>query len=209
MGMLNRFARAVVTRLLTPVARRLLRAGVSPDAVTVVGTLGVCAGALVFFPRGEFFWGVLVITAFVFSDAVDGTMARLSGRTSPWGAFLDSTLDRLGDGAVFAGLALWFAGGGDDLLLAALTLFCLVSGGLVSYIKARAEGLGMTADVGIAERADRLVLVLVVTGLDGLGVPYVQAVGLWVLAVASVVTCGQRLLVVRRQAVAAHRGPAT
>ena len=95
--------RAFWTKVIAaPIARLLLRLGVSPDAVTLVGTLGVSAAALWFFPRGEFFVGVLVITAFVFSDLVDGHMARESGRTSSFGAFLDSTLDRLGDAAVSA-----------------------------------------------------------------------------------------------------------
>jgi CDP-diacylglycerol--glycerol-3-phosphate 3-phosphatidyltransferase len=200
--MLNRYARAFFTRVLTPVARALVRAGVSPDVVTLVGTLGVCAGALAFYPRHQFFVGTVVITAFVFSDLVDGTMARMTERSSRWGAFLDSTLDRAGDGAIFGGLVLWFGGRGHDPTLAAVALFCLVSGALVSYAKARAEGLGMRADVGIAERADRLVVVLVATGLDGLGVPYIQAVSLWALAVASVVTLGQRIALVRRQALA-------
>lgn len=204
--MLNRYARAFFTRILTPVARAFVRAGISPDVVTVVGTLGVCAGALAFFPRGEFFVGTLVITAFVFSDLVDGTMARLSGGSSRWGAFLDSTLDRVGDAAVFGGLLLWFTGGGEDALLAGLCLYNLVVGAVVSYSKARAEGLGMTADVGVAERADRLVAILVATGLDGLGVPYVQAFALWLLAVGSSITVGQRLVAVHRQAVAAEPG---
>ena len=198
--MLNRFARALFTRLLTPIARLLLRAGVSPDAVTLVGTLGVSVGALAFYPRGEFFVGTLVITAFVFSDLVDGTMARLSGRSSPWGAFLDSTLDRIGDAAVFGSLVLWFAGNGDEPVLAAVALYCLAAGSVVPYAKARAESLGMRADVGIAERADRLVLILLTTGLAGLDVPYVQEAALWLLAVGSTVTVVQRMLVVRRQA---------
>jgi CDP-diacylglycerol--glycerol-3-phosphate 3-phosphatidyltransferase len=207
--MLNRYARAFFTRILTPIARALVRAGVSPDVVTLVGTFGVCAGALAFYPRGEFFVGTLVITAFVFSDLVDGTMARMTGESTSWGAFLDSTLDRLGDAAVFGGLVLWFAGRGDDMVLAAVALFCLAVGSVVPYAKARAEGLGMTANVGIAERADRLVVVLVATGLDGLGLPYVQAAALWVLAAASAVTLVQRILVVRRQALdPARRGPA-
>jgi Phosphatidylglycerophosphate synthase len=199
--MLNRYARAFFTKVLTPVARLLLRAGVSPDVVTVVGTLGVCVGALAFYPRGEFFVGTLVITAFVFSDMVDGAMARMSGRSSRWGAFLDSTLDRIGDGAVFGGLVLWFAAE-QNILMASLALWCLVVGSVVSYARARAEGLGMTANVGVAERADRLVAILVATGLDGLGVPYVQALALWLLAVASLVTVAQRVVVVRRQALA-------
>jgi CDP-diacylglycerol--glycerol-3-phosphate 3-phosphatidyltransferase len=199
---LNRFARALFTRIFRPIAAFLVRRHVSPDVVTLVGTLGVTGGALAFYPRGEFFWGTVVITLFVFSDLIDGTMARMTERSSRWGAWLDSTLDRVGDAAVFGGLAMYFAGTGDDLLLAGLSLYCLASGAVVSYARARAEGLGMTADVGITERADRLVAILVCTGLDGLGVPYVQALALWALAVGSTVTIGQRTLAVRRQALA-------
>jgi len=199
--MLNRFARALFTRLLTPAARVLLRLGISPDVVTLVGTVGVAAGALLFYPRGELFWGTMVITAFVFSDTIDGIMARTAGRSSVWGAYLDSTLDRFGDAAVFGGLVLYYAGRGDDTLMAALALACLVLGSVVSYARARAEGLGMRADVGIAERADRLVAVLVATGLVGVGVPDVLLlVVLALLAAASAVTVIQRMLMVRRQA---------
>jgi CDP-diacylglycerol--glycerol-3-phosphate 3-phosphatidyltransferase len=198
--MLNRYFRVGVTRLLTPVARGLLRLGISPDAVTVMGTLGVCAGALLFYPRGEFFWGTVVITLFVFSDNVDGIMARLADRKGTWGAFLDSVLDRLGDAAIFGGLLLWYAGTGRDVVMAGLALACLVFGALVSYAKARAEGLGMTANVGFAERADRLVAVLVTTGLVGMGLPeIVLTVVLALLALASAWTVVQRMREVRRQ----------
>ncbi|MGL5852205.1 MAG: phosphatidylinositol phosphate synthase, partial [Phycicoccus sp.] len=148
--MLNRYARALATRVLGPVASLLLRLGVSPDVVTVIGTLGVAVGALAFYPRGEFLVGTLVITAFVFADTVDGIMARRLGRSSRWGAYLDSTLDRMGDAAIFGGLVLWYAGEGGNAYMAALALACLILGSVVSYAKARAEGLGMTADVGIA-----------------------------------------------------------
>lgn len=199
--MLNRYARAFFTKVFTPLARLLLRLGVSPDVVTLVGTLGVCVGALAFYPRHEFFWGTIVITAFVFSDTLDGIMARMSGRSGNWGAYLDSTLDRVGDAAIFGGLVLWYAGDGNDTLLAALALACLILGSVVSYSKARAEGLGMTANVGIAERADRLVAVLAATGLVGLGVPEILlTVVLALLAVASLITVCQRVLTVRRQA---------
>jgi CDP-diacylglycerol--glycerol-3-phosphate 3-phosphatidyltransferase len=198
--MLNRYFRVGITRLLTPVARGLLRLGLSADAVTVIGTLGVCAGALIFYPRGEFFWGTVVITLFVFSDNVDGIMARLAGRKGTWGAFLDSVLDRLGDAAIFGGLLMWYAGDGRDLVMAGLALACLVFGALVSYAKARAEGLGMTANVGFAERADRLVAVLVTTGLVGIGLPeIVLTVVLALLALASAWTVVQRMREVRRQ----------
>lgn len=199
--MLNRYARALFTALFTPIARFLLRLGVSPDAVTLVGTLGVCVGALAFYPRGELWWGTIFIGCFVFTDLIDGTMARLSGRTSTWGAFLDSTMDRLGDGAVFGGLVLYFTGVGEDDLSAALALACLVLGFVTSYAKARAEGLGMTANVGIAERADRLAAVLVTTGFVGLFLPdWVLTVVLALLTVAGVVTVAQRVLTVRQQA---------
>ncbi len=197
--MLERF-RQFWTRLLSPVAEGLLRLGVSPDAVTVVGTVGVCAGALVFFPRGQLFVGVLVVSAFVFSDLVDGLMARSAGRSSSWGAFLDSTMDRFGDAAIFGGLVLYFARY-DDLLLASLALYCLVMGSVTSYARARAESLGMQAKVGLAERADRLVAILAMTGLSDLfDLPVLLSATLWVLAAASTVTVVQRVVVVRRQA---------
>ncbi|GAB3437671.1 CDP-alcohol phosphatidyltransferase family protein [Phycicoccus ginsengisoli] len=203
--MLNKYARAFFTKVFTPVARFLLKLGISPDVVTTVGTIGVCVGALAFYPRGgaNFFWGSLVVTLFVFSDTVDGVMARMSGRSGNWGAYLDSTLDRVGDSAIFGGLVLWYAGRGDNFLMAGLALACLILGSVVSYAKARAEGLGFTANVGIAERADRLVAVLVTTGFVGLGLPeIVLGVVLALLAVASLVTVVQRMLVVRRQALA-------
>jgi CDP-diacylglycerol---glycerol-3-phosphate 3-phosphatidyltransferase len=201
--MMERF-RAFWTKVISPVAHLLIRLGISPDAVTVVGTLGVVAGALVFFPQGKLLTGVLVITAFVFSDLLDGTMARLTGKSSPFGAFLDSTLDRVGDGAIFAGLALYFAGPGDSRLYLVLALICLVMGGVTSYARARAESVGFQAKVGIAERADRLVAILVATGLGAIfDVPELMYVALWALAVASTVTVVQRIWVVRQQAIAA------
>jgi CDP-diacylglycerol--glycerol-3-phosphate 3-phosphatidyltransferase len=205
--MLERF-RAFWTKIFSPVARLFLRWGISPDAVTLVGTIGVCAGALVFFPGGHFLVGVLVVTAFVFSDIVDGHMARLSGRTSSWGAFLDSTLDRFGDAAIFGGLVLYYAGPGDSRPLTALALYCLVMGSVTSYARARAESLGMQAKVGIAERSDRLVSILVMTGLadifhlvlDSTKPLVAIPVTLALLAVASTVTVVQRILSVRSQA---------
>ncbi len=203
--MMERF-RAFWTKVVSPVAHLLIRLGISADVVTLVGTLGVSAGALVFFPQGKLLTGVLVITAFVFSDLIDGYMARLTGASSKFGAFLDSTLDRIGDGAIFAGLALYFAGPGDSTLYLVLCLGCLVMGSVTSYARAKAEGLGFQAKVGIAERADRLVAVLVMTGLSAIfGLPVLLHVVLWALAAASTATVVQRIWVVRRQAVAALR----
>jgi CDP-diacylglycerol--glycerol-3-phosphate 3-phosphatidyltransferase/CDP-diacylglycerol--inositol 3-phosphatidyltransferase len=198
--MLNRF-RAFWTKVIAPVAHLFLRLGISPDAVTLVGTLGVCAGALIFFPTGHLLIGVLVVTAFVFSDMIDGYMARESGQSSSWGAFLDSTLDRFGDAAIFGGLVLYYMGPGDSRTYGGLALYCLVMGSVTSYARARAESLGMEAKGGIAERADRLVAILAMTGLsDIFDVPILIPITLALLAVASTITVVQRILLVRNQA---------
>jgi len=197
-AMLNRF-KQFFTKLIAPIAHMLLRLGVSADAVTLVGTIGVCAGALVFFPRGQIWLGTVVITCFVFSDMIDGYMARTSGTSSKWGSYLDSTLDRLGDGAVFGGLVLFYARSGDDWM-AGVALWALVMGATTSYARAKAESLGLTASGGIAERADRLVAVLVIAFFsDVLDLPILLKIILSVLAVASTITVAQRTMSVRRQ----------
>jgi CDP-diacylglycerol--glycerol-3-phosphate 3-phosphatidyltransferase len=201
--MLNKHARGFFTALFTPFARWLLRIGVSPDAVTIIGTAGVVVGALVFYPLGHLWWGTLFITAFIFSDVLDGIMARMQAVGGRWGNFLDSTLDRIADGALFAGLAVWFFTGGANVPIAMMATVCLVLGMVVSYARAKAESLGFTANVGIAERAERLVSVLVVTGFTGLGLPsVVLLVSLSLLALASFITVVQRVVSVRRQALA-------
>ncbi len=205
--MLERFKEFWGGTVLYPFVRLFIRLGISPDAVTLVGTIGVVVGALAFFPRGELLYGVLFITAFVFSDLIDGRMAREMGRASKFGAFWDSTLDRIGDGAIFGGLALYFAGTGagqgDSYLYLCVSLWCLVMGSVTSYARARAESLGMDAKGGIAERADRLVSILVMTGLsDIFDLPILMEITLWVLAVASAYTVVFRVLKVRRQAIA-------
>jgi CDP-diacylglycerol--glycerol-3-phosphate 3-phosphatidyltransferase len=198
--MLNRHARGFFTALFTPLARWLLKIGVSPDAITIVGTAGVVVGALVFYPLGQLFWGTVFITAFIFSDVIDGIMARMQNLGGRWGNFLDSSLDRLADGALFAGLAIWFFTGGADAPIAIAAVVCLVLGMVVSYVRAKAESLGFQANVGIAERAERLVSVLVITGLTGAGLPPVVLLAtLVLLAAASLVTVVQRILAVRVQ----------
>jgi CDP-diacylglycerol--glycerol-3-phosphate 3-phosphatidyltransferase len=199
--------------VLMPFVRLFIKLGISPDAVTLVGTLGVVVGALAFFPRGELLGGVLFITAFVFSDLIDGKMARVLGRKSRFGAFWDSTLDRIGDGAIFGGLALYFAGdhydGDHGYLYLCVSLWCLVMGSVTSYARARAESLGMDAKGGLAERADRLVSILVMTGLGAIfDLPILMYVTLWALAAASAYTVVFRVLKVHRQAVALDAVPA-
>lgn len=185
-------------RVVDPVARSLLRAGVSPNAVTVTGTVGVVAAAVGLATRGHLVIAAFVIAACALTDMLDGAMARARGTTSRFGALLDSTMDRIADGAIFASLAYWLATQGLHATLAA-ALICLVAGQVVSYVKARAEGLGLEANVGIAERTERL-LIIGLGGLAwGLHIPYALDVALWLLAVLSIITVGQRMAHVYRQ----------
>ncbi|KAA1415339.1 CDP-alcohol phosphatidyltransferase family protein [Nocardioides humilatus] len=205
--MLDRFKDFWQGVVLMPFVKLFIKLGISPDTVTFVGTVGVCVGALAFFPRGELLWGVLFVTAFVFSDLIDGKMARTLGRSSRFGAFWDSTLDRVGDGAIFGGLALYFASDNYDgdygYLYLCVSLWCLVMGSVTSYARARAESLGMDAKGGLAERADRLVSILVMTGLGALfDLPILMYVTLWALAAASAYTVVFRVRKVYLQAVA-------
>lgn len=196
--------KGLFTRLINPLAGLLLRLGVTPDMVTIFGTILTCAGALWFFPRGDLFLGSITVGALACLDAVDGAMARRSGTSSCWGAFLDSTLDRVADAAIFVGLA-WWAWQNGESLTAALALATLIAASLVSYTRARAEGLNCTAAVGIAERPDRLVAALVAAGLVGLGLhQLVLTVTLAVLCIASVITIGQRMTTVKRQLAKKH-----
>ena len=164
--------RPALTRLLTPVADALARTPVTPNALTITGNAGMTAGALWLFPTGHLFAGTLVCTGFVLADMLDGPLARVKGTSGAWGAFLDSTLDRIGDAAVFAGLTIWLVRTRQDAL-AWVALFCLVA-----------------------------------AGLTGLGVPYVLAIGLWALAVLTLVTFGQRVDAVRRGAAGRPAVPA-
>src|SRR5918997_3200138 len=165
--------------------------------VTLTGTLGAVSSAVFLIGAGHLFWGAFTVTVFVLLDMLDGALARARGGGSVFGAVLDSTGDRAADAAIFGALVWWFSGDGDNRLIVLLALLCLVLGVLTSYIKARAEGVGLSADVGVVERTERLILVLVGTGFAGLGIPYALHVMLWVLLAGSAITVGQRIAVVR------------
>ncbi|MEI6649665.1 MAG: CDP-alcohol phosphatidyltransferase family protein [Actinomycetes bacterium] len=196
-GMLQVSLRKPVTRLITPLCRALLGLGVSANMVSAVGGLGTVIAALYFYPRGDFFVGTLVSVFFILFDLLDGTMARLSkSGSSSWGALLDSTLDRVSDASILAGVLLYLINEYDRL--STVVIVALVAGGLVSYVKARAESLDIECNGGFAERAERLIIALLAIGLDGLNVPYVLTVGMWTLALASVYTMVERLLIVYR-----------
>ncbi|QUQ66900.1 phosphatidylinositol phosphate synthase [Kutzneria sp. CA-103260] len=198
--MLNIFARASVSRVTDPVGTWLLRRGVTPNAVTLVGTAGTVLAALWFIPRGQLLAGTLVITFFVLFDLLDGAVARASGAGTRFGAVLDASCDRIADGALLAAITWFCLSATNDRVGGAAALIALVGAQVISYVKARAEATGLSADGGLVERAERMILALVGTGLTGLGVPYALDVALWVLAVLAVVTVAQRLLAVHRAA---------
>lgn len=194
--MIQNRLRAPVTRLITPVCELLLRLGLTANMLTTIGAVGVVAASFSFLASGELFIGTLLITIFALSDLLDGTMARISkSNGSKWGAFLDSTLDRISDAAICIGLWLYFRNEG---LIAWLLLLNLFLGGLIPYIRAKAEALSIKCDVGIAERVERLIIILIASGLYGLGVTIAMPISLIVLTILSLITVLQRIRVVYR-----------
>ena len=198
--MLNIFARESVSRVTDPIGAALVRIGLTPNGMTVIGTAGAVGFALWLFPAGYLLAGTLVVWGFVMLDLLDGAMARARGGGTKFGGVLDSVCDRIADGALMAAIAWYALEVADSRSLGAAALICLVLGQVISYVKARAEASGLSANVGLVERAERLIIALVGTGLTGLGVPYAVDVALWVLVVGSVITVGQRLVAVRQSA---------
>jgi CDP-diacylglycerol--glycerol-3-phosphate 3-phosphatidyltransferase len=193
-------SREAFIRVTTPVARAFLRAGFTPDSITIIGTAASVIAALTLFPIGELFAGTVVVWFFVLSDMLDGAMARVSGGGTRFGAVLDATCDRIGDGAIFSGLLWWAAFGLHNTPLVVATLICLVTSQLISYIKARAEASGLDGGGGIIERPERLIIVLVGAGLSDLPffpIRWALPIAMWLLAVTSLVTFAQRLHTVR------------
>jgi CDP-diacylglycerol--glycerol-3-phosphate 3-phosphatidyltransferase len=193
----NRF-KAPVTALITPSCRFLLRIGITANWLTFIGAIGSSISALYFFSKGDFFLGTILVSLFALSDLFDGTMARLSEQgTTKWGALIDSTLDRATDAAIYAGV-ISYAISSDNTNLALLALLALITGALIPYIRAKAESLGIACSVGIAERAERLIIILTANGLYGLGVNIALAGGLLLINIVGLITIVQRLLVVAR-----------
>jgi CDP-diacylglycerol--glycerol-3-phosphate 3-phosphatidyltransferase len=193
----NRF-KAPVTALIAPSCRFLLRIGITANWLTFIGAIGSSISALYFFSKGDFFLGTILVSLFALSDLFDGTMARLSELgTTKWGALIDSTLDRVTDAAIYAGV-ISYAISSDNTNLALLALLALITGALIPYIRAKAESLGIACSVGIAERAERLIIILTATGLYGLGVNIALVGGLLLINILGLITIVQRLLVVSR-----------
>lgn len=199
MSKLPFLSRAAFAWVTNPFARVLLRVGLTPDGVTILGTAASVAGALILFPIGKLFAGACVVWFFVLFDMLDGAMARERGGGSRFGVVLDAACDRISDGAVFCGLLWWITFAMHDMVLVVATLICLVTSQVISYIKARAEASGLRGDGGLIERPERLIIVLTGAGVSDfpfVAWPSALPVGMWLLAVASVITCGQRLYTV-------------
>jgi CDP-diacylglycerol--glycerol-3-phosphate 3-phosphatidyltransferase len=201
---LSFFGRETFAKATAPLGRALVGTGLTPDAMTLIGTTASIAAAVTLFPTGHLFWGTMVIWLFVMFDMLDGAMARARGGGTKYGAVLDATCDRLADGAIFAGLAWWAVFHEQHKPLFAATLVVLVTSQVISYAKARAEASGLSADGGLIERPDRLIIVLVGAGFTGIGgywgiawLTYAVHVAMWILAVLSIVTVVQRVLAVR------------
>jgi CDP-diacylglycerol--glycerol-3-phosphate 3-phosphatidyltransferase len=193
--MISDIFKPAVVRLISPTARGLLRIGLTPNSVTTIGAIGVIATSLIAYPNGHLFGGTVAICCLALSDLFDGTMARLSQQgPSRWGGFLDSTIDRVTDSAIALGLLIYLAQNNDALSY--VLLVSIVSGFLVSYIRAKAESLQIECKGGFAERTERLMILLTAIGFTGLGVDYILTVGIWALALASLVTVLQRLRIV-------------
>jgi CDP-diacylglycerol--glycerol-3-phosphate 3-phosphatidyltransferase len=190
--MISSALKPAVTRLINPVARLAIRVGITPDAVTVIGALGVVISSAYFFSRESYFLGAAVVSLFVLSDLFDGAMARLSEQgASRWGGFLDSTVDRITDFSITIAVLVPMIRHNDKL--AYLGLVTLVTGLLIPYIRAKAESFSIPCSVGIAERTERLIIILSAVALEGLGVHFALAIGFWLLAILGIITVLQRM----------------
>ncbi|BBY60294.1 phosphatidylinositol phosphate synthase [Mycolicibacterium sarraceniae] len=191
--------RAAYAKLSGPVAKGALKIGLTPDMVTIIGTAGSVLAALIMFPIGQLWWGSVAVFVFVLADMLDGAMARERGGGTRFGAVLDATCDRISDGAIFCGLLWWVVFSLHSSSLAVATMICLVTSQVISYVKARAEASGLDGGGGLIERPERLIIVLVGAGFSDLPFcsPVVLPIAMWLLAVLSLVTVGQRVHSVR------------
>lgn len=198
--MLSVHGRKPAAVVVVPVAKLFLKVGLTPNVVTVVGTIVTIAISVILIPLDHLFAAALLSGLFAAFDMLDGTMARLTTGGSNFGATLDASCDRITDGALFAAIAYWmvYVDNAHPLNFAAC-MVVLVSSQVISYVKARGEASGFKMVGGLVERPERLILGLGGVGLEGLGVPYVLEVALWLLAVGSVFTIYQRMRQAARQ----------
>jgi len=195
----NASARQFLSRIITPIANALIRLRISADSVTVFGAFATVLCAATLIPNGRFLAASLLIGVLALSDLLDGTIARITNSVSQWGAFLDSTLDRVVDAAVLISIGTYFGVTGHSNPKALIaTAIALVMGQMTSYIRARAEALDVQCKVGLAERAERTLVVWLALLVTGLGWN-ILAEAMYLLAIITTFTVLQRVLHVRKQ----------
>lgn len=194
----NLYFKKVSDKIVIPIAKVLVKLKVSPDLITVIGVIATSLVSVIFIAQGKWLIGSILLFFVTALDLLDGAMARLMQRESLWGAFLDSVMDRISDGVILGSLIYYFYSIQDTTLMV-LTIWALVMSEVTSYTRARAESVGLTAKVGIAERPERLAFVVWGTFLTALGLSWMSAVMVWGLALVSTITVGQRISHVRRQ----------
>lgn len=204
MNLIPQVVRDTFSKLLDPLARLLIRARVRPNLITTVGTLLVVLSASAF-ALGRGHWAGFLLLCSGVLDMLDGRVAREGNMSTVFGAFYDSTLDRVGESALFSGIGLFFLQGGvaaEHLTVAVAACFvALAASLLVSYARARAEGLGLTCKVGLAQRAERVLLLGVPTLFFGAGNRGMLLFWIVViLALATTITVVQRVVYVARVA---------
>ena len=195
--MLSARMKPAVVRIITPFCRGLLKLGITPDLMTIFGTLIVVIGSFTLLAQGKIAASLIIIGLALLTDLLDGTMARLSDRgPSNWGNFLDSTLDRISDAAVLLGLALYLHDQGDSLFVA--TIITVATSSIVPYARAKAESLGIECKGGFAERTERLLILGIAGALHLAGITWAIDAGVWVLLISSIITIYQRMAIVWR-----------
>lgn len=201
---LGNHGRSVTKTIFTPVAKLLHRLGITPNMITYTSALFVTAISLGLIARGHLMLGGVLVGLVLFADSVDGILARMTGQSSKYGAFLDSTMDRITDGIVFGSLLWWAIVGLPEGAVRTVSIIsgiiCMTAIGVVPYARARAENFGVIAKIGIAERTDRLIIGLAGAALTNVGLPlWLYAVGLTWVAFASTVTVVQRMIVTHHE----------
>jgi CDP-diacylglycerol---glycerol-3-phosphate 3-phosphatidyltransferase len=198
----NANARRSLARFIDPVARLMLRLKVTPDGITWFGAGATIFVSVALLAQGEFLIGAILFGTFGLIDLLDGTMARMLGTAGPWGAFLDSTLDRISDAAVICALIFFYINteSSNSQLAIMAGIVALVMSLMTSYARAKAESLDALCTVGIAERAERNLIIWISLMLSAF-ITDVMPYALAVLAVLSTVTVIQRIMFVRKQLV--------
>jgi CDP-diacylglycerol--glycerol-3-phosphate 3-phosphatidyltransferase len=197
-SLLSARAKEAGRALLAPIVRLAMALHLTPNSITVIGFV-IVAGAAILVGTGNLLAGAVILTAGSLLDAVDGALARATGAGTTFGSFLDSTLDRAAEAVLYGGIVAYFLRSSSDPTAPVLLALVALGGSfMVSYTRARAEGIGLTASVGLAPRMERLVLTFAGIGLAGLGFEFALIAALGIVAVLSVATTVQRIWHVHR-----------